>query len=140
VRIIDAEMDAIGRVARSSAARPIVVTVGFLAALPLLGRADTDVVRMCEPFDTVAVADGRFIVQQNEWNSSLTQCIRVEGRAWRITRASFGLPTDGPPATYPSIFSGLAYRSCSSAASSASSRTCAIEMTTLVDVVPVSSP
>jgi hypothetical protein len=47
MRIMDAAMVAIGRLARSSAARPIVVTVGFLAAL-LLGRADMDVVRMCE--------------------------------------------------------------------------------------------
>jgi hypothetical protein len=48
MRIMDAAMVAIGRLARSSAARPIVVTVGFFAALRLLGRADMDVVRMCE--------------------------------------------------------------------------------------------
>jgi cellulose 1,4-beta-cellobiosidase len=53
-------------------------------------------------------------VQQNEWNSDLTQCLRVEGTAWRVTRASFDLPTDGPPATYPSIFSGCHWGTCTS--------------------------
>jgi Glycosyl hydrolase family 12 len=90
----------------------LVVAAGLLAALPLPGRADPDVVRTCEPFATVAVADGRFIVQQNEWNSTLTQCMRVEGTAWRITRASFDLSTDGPPATYPSVFSGCHWGTC----------------------------
>jgi hypothetical protein len=105
-------MDVIGRLVRSRAAGRHVVIVGLLAALLLPELSDTDVVRTCDPFGTVTVADGRFIVQQNEWNSSLRQCMRVEGTAWRITRASFDLPTDGPPATYPSIFSGCHWGTC----------------------------
>lgn len=88
------------------------VTVALLVAIPLPGPAGPEVVTTCEPFATAVVADGRFIVQQNEWNSTLTQCIRVDGAAWRITRASFDLPTDGPPATYPSIFSGCHWGLC----------------------------
>ena len=105
-------MDVIGRFARSNAARPLVVTIGLLVAAPMLGRADPDVLTTCEPFATVPVADGRFIVHQNVWNSTLTQCIRVEGTAWRIASAAFDLPTDGPPASYPSIFSGCHWGTC----------------------------
>ena len=105
-------MVAIASLFRPSAAHRCVVTVGLLAALLQPGCVDTDVVRTCDPFGTVTVADRRFIVQQNEWNSSVRQCIRVEGRAWRITRASFDLPTGGPPATYPSIFSGCHWGTC----------------------------
>lgn len=85
-------MDVIGRIARSTGVRPLVVAVGLLVPVPISGGADPDVLTTCEPFATVPVADGRFIVQQNEWNSTLTQCIRVEGTAWRIASASFDLP------------------------------------------------
>jgi Glycosyl hydrolase family 12 len=95
-----------------SAAHRCLVTLGLLAACLQPGRVDANVVRTCDPFGTVTVADGRFIVQQNEWNSSVRQCVRVEGRSWRITRASFDLATDGPPATYPSIFSGCHWGTC----------------------------
>jgi hypothetical protein len=69
-------------------------------------------VRTCEPFGTIAVADGRYIVQQNEWNSAERQCVTVDGTSWRITRASFDLPTHGPPASYPSVFRGCHWGTC----------------------------
>ena len=66
----------------------------------------------CEPFAAVTVAGGRAIVQQNVWNSSRRQCMRIDGTSWRITRARFANPTDGPPASYPSIFRGCHWARC----------------------------
>ena len=105
-------MVAIVRSFRPSAAHRCLVTVGLVATVLQPGCVDADVVRTCDPFGTVTVANGRFIVQQNEWNSSARQCMRVEGRSWRITRASFDLPTGGPPAAFPSIFSGCHWGTC----------------------------
>jgi hypothetical protein len=68
--------------------------------------------RTCEPFGTSALADGRYIVQQNEWNSTDRQCMAVDRTAWTITRASFNLPVDGPPASYPSVFRGCHWGTC----------------------------
>jgi cellulose 1,4-beta-cellobiosidase len=66
----------------------------------------------CEPFASVTVAGGRAIVQQNVWNSSQRQCMWIDGTSWRITRARFAKPTDGPPASYPSIFRGCHWGRC----------------------------
>src|SRR5437016_1803357 len=64
------------------------------------------------PFGRVPVAGGRYIVQQNEWNSNERQCIRVSGTRWTITVADFHTATDGPPATYPSIYTGCHWGTC----------------------------
>jgi hypothetical protein len=91
----------------------VVVGVAVLAiqlSAPCAASAVT--VATCEPFGTVSVREGRYIVQQNEWNATSRQCIRVSGTAWTITRASFELPTDGPPATYPSIYRGCHWGLC----------------------------
>jgi hypothetical protein len=61
----------------------------------------------------VPVADGKYIVQQNEWNSHKRQCIGVTGTSWRITAASFRNRTNGPPASFPSIFTGCHWGLCS---------------------------
>jgi hypothetical protein len=78
----------------------------------IAGTSAAQTARTCEPFGTIAVADGRYIVQQNEWNSAERQCMTVDGTSWRITRASFDLPTDGPPASYPSVFRGCHWGTC----------------------------
>lgn len=38
--------------------------------------------------------------------------IAVTRRSWTVTRSSFQLPTDGPPASYPSVFRGCHWGTC----------------------------
>ena len=66
----------------------------------------------CAPFAAVPVTRGRYIVQQNEWNSHERQCIRVNGTSWTIMAADFHTATNGPPATYPSIYTGCHWGTC----------------------------
>ncbi|MDX6562347.1 MAG: hypothetical protein QOD65_2161, partial [Gaiellales bacterium] len=63
---------------------------------------------VCGKFDTVLVGGpgGDYIYQQNEWNSTLRQCATVRGRSFVVTRAGFKLPSNGPPAAYPSLYRG----------------------------------
>ena len=80
----------------------IVVTVlttmaAAAGSAPTVATATTT----CAPFGAVSVTRGRYIIQQNEWNSNEKQCIRVSGTRWTITVADFHTATDGPPATYP---------------------------------------
>ena len=60
----------------------------------------------CSQFGTVSISGGQYIYQQNEWNSSATQCAIVNGVGFTLTTANFNLPTNGAPATYPSVFRG----------------------------------
>ncbi len=75
-------------------------------------------------FDGCAVAssgaiDGdQYIVQTNEWNSTLPQCLTLSGTGFTVTEADFALITAGPPASYPSIYKGCHWGDCTGSASS----------------------
>jgi Glycosyl hydrolase family 12 len=68
----------------------------------------------CGVFDTAPVKGGAYIYQQDEWNSTRRQCAVVSGTGFLLTAASFDLPTNGPPATYPSLYRGCHWGGCSS--------------------------
>src|ERR1700726_4319876 len=64
------------------------------------------------PFGTISIDSGAYTFQNNEWNSSAQQCATVSGTGFRLTTADFNLPTNGAPATYPSIFKGCHWGNC----------------------------
>ncbi|HEV3036585.1 MAG TPA: cellulose binding domain-containing protein [Candidatus Angelobacter sp.] len=66
----------------------------------------------CSKTGTIAINSNVYIYQQNEWNSSQPQCATVSGTGFTLTTANFNLPTNGPPATYPSIFRGCHWGNC----------------------------
>ncbi len=63
---------------------------------------------------TISIESNQYIFQSNEWNSSLRQCAGVSGVGFTLTTADFNQPTDGAPATYPSIFRGCHWGNCTS--------------------------
>ncbi|MGL5909731.1 MAG: GH12 family glycosyl hydrolase domain-containing protein [Phycicoccus sp.] len=69
---------------------------------------------LCDATASTPVADGRYIVQNNRWGASTTQCIDVRGNGFAITRADHANSTSGPPAAYPSIYAGCHYGNCTS--------------------------
>ena len=83
----------------------LLVTMATLVVALQPARAATTT---CAQFGTVSINGNQYIYQQNEWNSSLGQCASVDAStgAWSLTQASFNLPTNGAPATYPSVFRG----------------------------------
>jgi hypothetical protein len=72
-------------------------------------QADTTI---CEPFGTTTV-QGRYVVQNNRWGTSATQCIAVTDSGFRITQADGSVPTNGAPKSYPSVYNGCHYTNCS---------------------------
>jgi hypothetical protein len=95
---------------------PLVLCLAVIPGAAGASGPSAETVRTCDPFGTVPVDDGRYLVQQNEWNSTERQCMRVSGRSWTITRASFDLATEGSPASYPSVFRGCHWGNCTSGA------------------------
>ncbi|MBG6054989.1 hypothetical protein IWX81_001400 [Salinibacterium sp. CAN_S4] len=67
---------------------------------------------LCDQFGAAPVAGGKYIVQNNRWGASTAQCIDVRGNGFAITRAEHNNATNGPPASYPSIFAGCHYTQC----------------------------
>jgi hypothetical protein len=68
----------------------------------------------CSTSGTISINSGQYMYQQDEWNSSSQQCATVSGVGFSLTTANFNLPTNGPPATYPSIYRGCHWGSCTS--------------------------
>ncbi|MEW2049035.1 cellulose binding domain-containing protein [Streptomyces sp. NPDC005476] len=86
----------------------LVALAALLGAAPA-SQADTTI---CETFGTTTV-QGRYVVQNNRWGTSATQCISVTDSGFRVTRADGSVPTDGAPKSYPSVYNGCHYTNCS---------------------------
>ncbi len=86
-----------------------------LAALAALltatapAQADTTV---CEEFGSTVI-QGRYVVQNNRWGTSATQCVTATDNGFRLTQADGSVPTNGAPKSYPSVFNGCHYTNCS---------------------------
>jgi hypothetical protein len=69
-------------------------------------------VDICEQYGTATVQD-RYIVQNNRWGADTAQCISTTPSGFRVTRAEHSKATNGPPASYPSIYYGWHYGNAS---------------------------
>ncbi|MER6187157.1 cellulose binding domain-containing protein [Streptomyces sp. NPDC001652] len=86
-----------------------------LAALATLliaapsAQADTTI---CEQYGSTVI-QGRYVVQNNRWGTSATQCVTATDTGFRLTQADGSVPTNGAPKSYPSVFNGCHYTNCS---------------------------
>jgi hypothetical protein len=85
------------------------VTLAALLTAASPSRADTTI---CEEFGSTTI-QGRYVVQNNRWGTSATQCISVTDSGFRIVQADGSVPTNGAPKSYPSVFNGCHYTNCS---------------------------
>ena len=90
--------------AAAVAAGVVTATAGPAAAAPVI----------CDQYGTAAVQGGKYIVQNNRWGASTAQCIDVSAAGFTVTRADHNNATNGPPASYPSIYAGCHYGACTS--------------------------
>ncbi|GAB3434302.1 GH12 family glycosyl hydrolase domain-containing protein [Flindersiella endophytica] len=81
---------------------------GLSAAIP--AQADT---LTCEKFANLSIQSGRYRVQNNVWGADTQQCINVTNTGFQVTTANHNKPTNGAPASYPSVYFGCHYANCS---------------------------
>jgi len=67
----------------------------------------------CEKFGQLSVQNGRYRVQNNVWGADTAQCIDTTTSGFTVTQANHNKPTNGAPASYPSVYFGCHYASCS---------------------------
>ncbi|HZF90297.1 GH12 family glycosyl hydrolase domain-containing protein [Streptomyces sp.] len=84
-------------------------TLAALLAATAPAQADTTI---CEPFGSTVI-QGRYVVQNNRWGTSATQCVTATDTGFRVTQADGSVPTNGAPKSYPSVFNGCHYTNCS---------------------------
>ncbi|WP_377270977.1 cellulose binding domain-containing protein [Peterkaempfera sp. SMS 1(5)a] len=86
--------------------------LGLVAALlTTAGSAQADT-QICDQYGTTTVA-GHYVVQNNRWGTSATQCINVTSSGFQLTQADGSVATNGAPKSYPSIYNGCHYANCS---------------------------
>ncbi|WP_031525919.1 GH12 family glycosyl hydrolase domain-containing protein [Streptomyces sp. NRRL F-5123] len=86
------------------------VAAGGLIALTSAPAAHADT-QICDQYGSTTI-QGRYVVQNNRWGTTATQCINVTGSGFQITQAD-GTATNGGPKSYPSVFYGCHYTNCS---------------------------
>ncbi|MDX3520514.1 GH12 family glycosyl hydrolase domain-containing protein [Streptomyces scabiei] len=90
----------------------LLTTLVALAALLTGATASQADTTICEEFGSTTI-QGRYVVQNNRWGTSATQCISVTDSGFRVTRADGSVPTNGAPKSYPSVYNGCHYTNCS---------------------------
>ncbi|MFC8362897.1 cellulose binding domain-containing protein [Streptomyces griseorubiginosus] len=90
----------------------LLTTLVALAALLTGATASQADTTICEEFGSTTI-QGRYVVQNNRWGTSATQCISVTNSGFRIVQADGSVPTNGAPKSYPSVFNGCHYTNCS---------------------------
>ncbi|UWE11278.1 cellulose binding domain-containing protein [Actinacidiphila bryophytorum] len=86
------------------------VAVGGLVALTAAPAAHADT-QICDQYGSTTI-QGRYVVQNNRWGTTATQCINVTSSGFQVTQAD-GTATNGGPKSYPSVFYGCHYTNCS---------------------------
>ncbi|MFF4035177.1 cellulose binding domain-containing protein [Streptomyces sviceus] len=90
----------------------LLTTLVALAALLTGATASQADTTICDEFGSTTI-QGRYVVQNNRWGTSATQCISVTNSGFRIVQADGSVPTNGAPKSYPSVFNGCHYTNCS---------------------------
>jgi hypothetical protein len=84
---------------------------GAVAGTAVVGAAPAGTV-ICEQYGSTSSPDGRYIVQNNRWGTSAEQCITVTAGGFTLSTSNANVPTNGAPASNPSIYWGCHYGNC----------------------------
>ncbi len=101
--------------------KPVLMTAALLLALSggiaaIAGStgAQAATTSLCQE-QTAAVSGGTYIVQNNEFDSSASECVTTDGSAdFTVANSSIANATNGEPGAYPSIYQGCHWGDCSS--------------------------
>jgi Glycosyl hydrolase family 12/Cellulose binding domain len=87
---------------------------GGVSALALTAGAQAATTTVCQEAVT-SVSGGTYHVQNNEYDSSASECVSTDSDAsFTVTNSSIDNATDGSPGGYPSIYQGCHWGDCSS--------------------------
>lgn len=98
-----------GVVAVAAALAAVIIGTGVLALTIMGARAATT--KLCN-LRAVPVSGGSYMVQNDEWNSTASECVTTEGNANFTVANSSISNSGGDPGGYPSIYKGCQWGAC----------------------------
>ena len=91
----------------------LVLVFGGVVAALFSGSAHAATTTLCS--EQTAPVGGSYIVQNNEYDSSASECVTTDGNAdFTVANSSISNSTSGSPGAYPSIYQGCHWGNCSS--------------------------
>jgi hypothetical protein len=87
----------------------LAATAGTVVALATPALANTT---LCDQYASTTIDNGAYIVQNNRWGTSATQCLDVSSTGFTMTKQEGVNPTNGAPTSYPSAYWGCHYGNC----------------------------
>lgn len=101
-----------GRGLAAPAAFAAAVLAATAAVAVLAGTATAASTTLCAS-QTTNVAGGAYIVQNNEWGSSASECVTTDGNAdFTVANSAISNSTSGAPGGYPSVYRGCHWGVC----------------------------
>jgi Glycosyl hydrolase family 12/Cellulose binding domain len=83
-----------------------------LALLPVPAHAASST--LCSE-QTGSVSGGSYILQNNEYDSSASECVTTDGNAdFQVANSAIANATNGSPGSYPSLYKGCHWGACTS--------------------------
>ena len=92
----------------------LLLALGGVVAALIGGSARAATTTLCQE-QTASVAGGTYTVQNNEYDSSASECVTTDGSAdFTVANSGIDNATNGSPGAYPSIYQGCHWGNCSS--------------------------
>ena len=85
----------------------VMASAVFVASTPPVVKAVT----ICDQYGTTT--SGNYIIMNNRWGTSATQCINTTASGFQITQQDGTGNLSGAPVSYPAIYVGCHYSNCS---------------------------
>jgi hypothetical protein len=97
-----------------AATAALVLAFGAVVAALIGGTAHAATTTLCQE-QTASVGGGTYTVQNNEYDSSASECVTTDGNAdFTVANSAISNSTSGSPGAYPSIYQGCHWGNCSS--------------------------
>ena len=90
---------------------PLVVLLLVLSVLVTSQPAAAATGQICDQYGTTT--QGNYVIMNNRWGTSATQCINVTTNGFQIVRQDGTGNLSGAPVSYPAIYIGCHYGNCS---------------------------
>jgi cellulose 1,4-beta-cellobiosidase len=92
----------------------VATSLAATAALTLMAtHAQAATTSLCGTTSTAPVSGGAYTVQNNEWNSTASECVSTDGAAdFTVANSAISNATNGAPGGYPSIYKGCHWGNC----------------------------
>ena len=96
----------------------VATTAALVGALTIAaGTAQAATTTLCGATQSTPVVGGTYTVENNEWNSSASECVTTDGNAdFTVANSAISNSTSGAPGGYPAIYDGCHWGSCSAGA------------------------